>query len=77
MSTNNTTGLRRAAVSWYTSTLATIVVLGGFVFLVLVLGVGPTGLLTAFGLSLTVAFVTLFVSLATGSDLVYRLLGGD
>jgi hypothetical protein len=34
-------------------------------------------LITAFGLSLTVAFVTLFVSLATGSDLVYRLLGGD
>lgn len=77
MSTEDTSEIGHAAANWYTSTLASIVLLGSLTFIVLVLGIGPTGFFTAFGLSLAIAFVTLFVSLATGSDLVYRLLGGD
>lgn len=71
----NASGLRRSAVDWYANTLAAVVLLGAATFPLIALEVGPVGLLLTFSLSLAIIFTVLFLSLATGSDFVYELLG--
>lgn len=76
MSTNRSgTGLSRSAVDWYANTLVAVVFLGAVTFVLLALRLGPTEIFVRFGLSLVVVFVVLFVSLLTGSGLVYNYLG--